>query len=232
MAWVHVAGCGTASPSGPALTSNPAAVANDFRYACGGFPFDPSIADDLGIGEAGIDDLAAALRAALEPGGLPDAGIELPRAGWHQAGQDATSGEFVHFANGRVTYIRFQREIGAAWRATRWGDCQPEIILPDGLGVATWEPDPAEPAPGPRTTQFTALVTERACASGRSADGRILGPRVLSLEDRVIVVFGVRPLGGEFQECPGNPSSRITVDLGEPLGDRELVDPTLLFGPN
>lgn len=226
-----VMGCGRPSPSAPALTSDPIAVANDLRYACSGFPFDPAIAKEPGIAEAGIDDAAAALRAALVPGGLPDAGIAVPAAGWHLTGQDATSVEFVNFANGRVMYIRLERKASGEWGAAGWGDCQPEILLPDGLGVATWEPDPVEPAPGPKTTIFTALVTERACASGRSADGRIVGPRVLALEDRVLVVFGVRSRGGA-QTCQGNPSSRVKVELGEELGDRELVDPALLFDPN
>ena len=228
---IALAACGGPTPSGPVATGDPIAVANDLRYACNVFPFDPAIARGAGNAEAGVDDLASTLRAALAPGGLPDDGIAMPAAGWHLTGQDATSAEFVNFANRRVAYIQFERVGSGEWRVSGWGNCQPQIVVQDGLGVATWIPDPAEPAPGPGSTSFMALVTERACASGRSADGRIVGPRVLLLEDRVLVVFAVRPRPGG-QNCQGNPSSRVRVDLGEPLGDRELVDPALLFGPS
>jgi hypothetical protein len=34
-----------------------------------------------------------------------------------------------------------------------------------------------------------------------------------------------------LRTCQGNPASRVRVDLGEPLGDRDLVDPSILFNP-
>jgi hypothetical protein len=64
---------------------------------------------------------------------------------------------------------------------------------------------------------------ERACASGRPADGRIVGPDVVGVNDLVLVTFAVRSLEGD-QNCPSNPASRVTVDLGEPLGNRTLLD--------
>jgi hypothetical protein len=222
-----LAGCLGPEPSVPAASAQPEAVAEQIRYSCGGAEFDAAILSAPGIAESGTDELAVALRAALAPGGLPDA-IDLPAAGWHRIGLDNMTAEFLTFDRGRPVYIRFRRTAGGGWEVTGWGECRPAIVLPDGLGVATWVPDPAQPAPGPETTSFTALVTERACASGRSAEGRIVGPRVLALEDRVLVVFAVQPLGGD-QECPGNPSTPVTVDLGEPLGGRELVDPSVLF---
>jgi hypothetical protein len=40
----------------------------------------------------------------------------------------------------------------------------------------------------------------------------------------VLVVFAVRPLPGLTFTCQGNPSTRVPVDLGEALGDRQLLD--------
>ena len=60
--------------------------------------------------------------------------------------------------------------------------------------------------------------------SGRPADGRIVGPDVAGVNDLVLVTFAVRPLGGDFQTCPSSPASRVTADLGEPLGTRTLLD--------
>ncbi len=76
---------------------------------------------------------------------------------------------------------------------------------------------------GRRHAGLRCLVTETACASGRPADGRILDPWVAVDETQVLVVFAVRA-GTGAQTCQGNPSSRVRVDLGEPLGERQLLD--------
>jgi hypothetical protein len=75
----------------------------------------------------------------------------------------------------------------------------------------------------PDTTEFVAMVTEAACASGQSSEGRVVGPDVSYTEDAVTVTFAVRPLSGA-QECPGNPATRVAVRLDEPLGARVLLD--------
>lgn len=89
-------------------------------------------------------------------------------------------------------------------------------------GPATWAFDPASDI-GAETTEFTAWVTERGCASGRSSADRIGGPDIELSDDTVIVTFGVVPLPGA-QECQGNPPSAVTVRLPEPLRDRRLLD--------
>lgn len=93
-----------------------------------------------------------------------------------------------------------------------------------GLGAAVWTLDPAQPKPDATTQVFDALVTEVSCNSGQPADGRIVGPQIVKTAETVLVTFAVRPRPGDFQSCPTNPSTRIRVDLGEPLGDRELLD--------
>jgi hypothetical protein len=110
------------------------------------------------------------------------------------------------------------------WIVTGWGDCLPQRVLPPGLGEASWTLDPAETAPGADTQTFTAQVTERDCASGQSSEGRVVGPDILELGNEVLVTFAVRPLGGDMQSCPSNPATRVEVDLGSPLGDRQLLD--------
>jgi hypothetical protein len=90
------------------------------------------------------------------------------------------------------------------------------------VNPATWTFAPDEQI-GVGTTQFTAMVTEQRCASGRSSEGRILGPEVDVHDATVIVTFAVRPLEGD-QECPGNPPTAVIVRLEEPLGDRTLLD--------
>lgn len=90
-------------------------------------------------------------------------------------------------------------------------------------GPATWTFAPDQEI-GADTTEFTAMVTERACATGRSSEGRIIGPQIDYVDDTSIrVTFSVRPLDGE-QGCPSNPPTPVTVHLEEPLGDRMLLD--------
>ena len=55
---------------------------------------------------------------------------------------------------------------------------------------------------------------------------RLLPPAITYGADSVLIVFGARPLvyEGVMVSCPGNPASRVVVQLREPLGDRQLLD--------
>jgi hypothetical protein len=85
---------------------------------------------------------------------------------------------------------------------------------------AVWWIDPDEP---PSTTEstFTALVSRLGCNNG--VTGEVLRPGVVLTDHEVIVTFTVEhdPDGGT---CPGNDLVPYVVDLGEPLGNRDLVD--------
>jgi hypothetical protein len=76
---------------------------------------------------------------------------------------------------------------------------------------------------GPHTIEFVAMVVESGCASGRSSEGRIVGPDIAYTDESVTVTFAVRQLGGS-QDCRGNPPTPVAVRLSEPLGDRALLD--------
>lgn len=89
-------------------------------------------------------------------------------------------------------------------------------------GPATWTFAPGQEI-GPDTTEFVAMVTERACASGQSSEDRIATQGIDYTADAIVVTFEVRALTGA-QACPGNPPSRVTVRLDEPLGNRRLLD--------
>ena len=90
-------------------------------------------------------------------------------------------------------------------------------------GAATWTLDP-DVEIGPDTTEFTAWVTEAACASGQSSADRIVGPDIQVSADEIVVTFGVRTQLGVSQTCPSNPPTRVAVRLPEALGDRALLD--------
>ena len=96
-------------------------------------------------------------------------------------------------------------------------------ILDDGLGdpqPADWRVEPTAQL-GPASQLVPIVVNERACSSGRSAEGRITTdvdyePEVVRIDVRV------RPVGGDV-ECPSNPDTRLVLTLDEPLGDRTIV---------
>ena len=88
--------------------------------------------------------------------------------------------------------------------------------------VADWEPAPgADLSPDSQTVEI--VVRERQCASGDTAEGRIQRPDVDYRPDAVVVTVKVREKGGS-QNCPGNPLTPFTLELDEPLGNRELLD--------
>ena len=226
-----LAGCGSSAISSNLLSPESAPpggqlLGNQLRYACGTFVFEPSFLDQRGNVEQGADPVAAALRAPLGLAG-PDFDF-LPDTGWLLVGADATRAELIaHRADGSLVSVSLENG-PSGWRVNGWGDCQPQLKLPPNLGEASWGLDPAQPVPDAATRSFTALVTERDCASGQPSVGRIVGPAVLKEPGRVLVAFGVSPLGGGFHTCPGNPATPTVVDLGEPLGNRLLIDPSSL----
>ena len=66
------------------------------------------------------------------------------------------------------------------------------------------------------------------CANG--VTGEVLPPDVQVLDDRVVVTFEVAALGPGDATCPGNDLVPYTVELGEPIGDRMLIDGACLDG--
>lgn len=112
-----------------------------------------------------------------------------------------------------------------AWMMTALGTCALVVDLP-GVGSATVTLDPGAP-PDPDSPTVSLLVTEMACNSGEDATGRV---EVASLEegtDVVEVVLVVHPRGGD-QACPSNPPTPFTLTLEQPLGDRALVDASVV----
>lgn len=77
--------------------------------------------------------------------------------------------------------------------------------------------------PTPSAMGLHLLIRERACASGRSPEGRI-SVDVDETDERIGLSVGVSRLPGD-QECPGNPAFPFVVTLSSPLGAR-LVDPS------
>ena len=77
--------------------------------------------------------------------------------------------------------------------------------------------------PDPASTAIELLVTERGCANSREMGDALKGPQVIETDDAVLVAFAVIPIAGTVT-CPGNPSTPVTIELAQPLGQRTLYD--------
>ena len=95
-----------------------------------------------------------------------------------------------------------------------------QIDTPDG--PARWWVDPVAIPLADDARSIPASIRERACASGRSPEGRVNEPTIEYGIDAITVSFTVQGLG--MAQCPGNPSHAFVIELDEPVGSRALLD--------
>lgn len=224
---------GCASPS---VAGSPGGAGSDVSspYVCGG-----AAIDSAAYREARSPDELSPAAAALVAGASDDLGDPVTV-------DDLASWSIVSESSARVTLIRplaepadlhgngelHDHELFTA--TTELGDIPSYGQLsscalsldPARLTGALVQRDLAA-LPSPDDTTIALLVTEGACNSGRDAAGRI---ELISLEETdasVTVRIGIRPEGGP-QTCPSNPTTPFTIELAERLGDRVLLDGSLV----
>jgi len=107
------------------------------------------------------------------------------------------------------------------------GEQQAVPETPQAGDAAVWHTDQGAP-PSPGASTFTAMVTRLGCHGG--VTGQVLRPGVVASEGEVVVTFTVEAAGTGAFECQGNDQVAYEVDLGEPLGERRLLDGSCLPG--
>jgi hypothetical protein len=75
------------------------------------------------------------------------------------------------------------------------------------------------------------LVTEIACSGNRPIDDKLLPPVIEYGANHVLVRLFLEPLEPVDHPCIRNDATRMIIDLGEPIGDRILVDGSVPPGP-
>ncbi|GAA1163049.1 hypothetical protein [Nesterenkonia sandarakina] len=91
---------------------------------------------------------------------------------------------------------------------------------PSYEGHATGElSDPGSASPDDEVIEIG--IQRLGCASGET--GEIVDVEVDTGEDQIVIEAAVEPLEGPA-DCPGNEVVPTDIDLGEPIGDRDLVD--------
>lgn len=172
-----------------------------------------------------------------DPGGVADAiapfleseeGDFWPQEGWHVLHQD--DARVVLVARQEPGSLAFQEVVrsGSGWEwaggSMRESPCRLEIVAPESVNTVDWRLDPDGAVLTPESTEVGVLLTERECVSGQEIGDRLLEPQVVITDDWVLVAFAAQPPEGDAFDCQGNPESPFTLELAEPLGERELVD--------
>jgi hypothetical protein len=213
----------TVAPSAAATASAAPTAAGDIQLlACQ--PTGPAFPVAALEGAAGTEQAdnpaAAALRQFL---GGPD-GADLPANQWRELVRTKSQVLYGHDdPGGEADVIVMARAqlANSEWTIADSGQCHLRTWYANAYGIAAdWKLSGKVAA---SATSFRALVTEFACASGKSASGRIGKPRIAYTNESVTITIGVRPLQGT-QDCPGNPATPLTVRLSEPLGTRTLFN--------
>ena len=199
----------------PSWRLNPAVTCDTPELA-----FAPEALDQPMGAEADPDPAAAALRAFLAEPDTPE--MPYPSTGWRRVLETAKSVVFLASTGGDPGRVIVAFRLTTSWTLDLTGPCQLHVVIPTGLGAATWELDhAARPALSDRFVRVRAR--ELACASGALPGGRMQPPNVLYTPDGITIILSVRTRPGE-QDCQGNPVVPLTVPLREPIGSRRLQD--------
>ena len=219
--------------------------------ACGGV--DGSVSDqgsggrELACGDATFAEGELTTMPTLDT--LPDEALEAVDDTGVPALDTSLDWRVAEASDDEVVLIRaFDPEEPAAVRGDTHGTARLAPItgapnIPDGTwfvwGGSSCSPRLAEAAgdeqaelrladtPSADASELELLVRERRCASGQSAQGRIDLDQLARTDEEVRIRLSVRPRSGG-QDCQGNPWTPFTVELGEPLGDRTVVDASLV----
>ncbi len=145
--------------------------------------------------------------------------------GWEWVVVERDDARMVLLGEGPNGYadVTIERD-GDTWQPAGWGGCR--LITATtvaGFGTGAWITDPDSP-PDPQSSTLDVLVMERACASGQPPVGREIRPVVLSGEEVLEIVVLIEAPAGIAQTCQSNPWHPTTIDVGQPIGERTLVD--------
>ena len=206
-------------PDGP-LALIPDLEAEDPLVTCAGIPPVPfsKLSNPVPIDD--VDHPAVeALRTLVQQRSV----WELPDGDWQVINIDENHATFAVTAPegfGSATFERTSRDNWVIVGSGTGPPCEPVVVLPEGLNRVAIR---LGSIPSPEDTSIRLLVTEESCASGREMGDALLGPQVIETDEAVLVAFAaVSPIGPA--ECPGNPSTPVTIRLSQPLGQRTLYD--------
>lgn len=200
----------------PDWVKRPALTCGDNRRL-----FPPEALTGIGLGELGLDPAAGVLRSVIAEA---PAETPFPESGWHRVIDNPDGVTFVVTGDESTPWWTVTVGlVNGSLQATEYGECKLAVAPPSGVNFARWWLDPNGPPITPETTTIAILIRERACASGKPPEGRVLEPTVITTTDAVQLAIAIREQS-TAQDCQGNPAHAIEVVLPEPLGSRGLFD--------
>lgn len=176
-----------------------------------------------------IEPLAAAdpgIAEAIDPFLSSGEGEFWPQDDWLILRETDDDVLLVHRGSDGLAFMNVSRVDGEwTWSGSQMGGpCPLHYAVPEGLNAVDWVLAPSSLPLDPTATSLDILATERECVSGQEMGDRLLEPQVVMTANELRVVLAAEPPPGEFFECPGNPETPVTVELPQPLGDREVVE--------
>lgn len=160
-------------------------------------------------------------------------GAHWPQENWRVLHSNDETVQVVHLGgpdDPRLSFMTAELEDGT-WQsagAKGGGDCPVTVQTPQGLNRVDWELDPTAPTTA-ESRLLTLIATERECVSGQPMGDRLLEPEVVLTDEAVLIAMAATPPEGGG-DCPGNPPQTISIELDEPLGDREIRNGLAGFG--
>jgi hypothetical protein len=152
-------------------------------------------------------------------------GVFWPQDGWRVLSSSDGVAVLLADADSQLWFQTLELSAGS-WRWTGSSaseECPLRVPAPADYNAVVWRLDPDRESPTPSSTAIEVLVHETACASGEPVGDRLVGPDVDVTASEVRFGFLAEAQDGDHT-CPSNPETPITIQLEEPLGDRELVD--------
>jgi hypothetical protein len=197
-----------------------------YRVTCGSVSFDPvAVFAGATSAERGRLNAERALRRLLASDYLP----WLPRHNWRLAGDFHGRADFLHGRLGAELESGLEleslelRHRHHRWKMTTYSSCEP-LSLRRGNSASPWFLATNQPALTPDTKRIRVDVGPGYC-DGKSAS-EAEEPVFYELAGKLVMTIWLHPkrfIGpGACEPPPREPS--LTVELPEPLGDRELLD--------
>jgi hypothetical protein len=200
-----------------------------YRVSCLTGSFDPIATFSAPArAERGGQGSARSLRRFLKTGLLP----WLPRHDWRLAVEKPRELQFLHGHPGaglesgdELEWLRLRRSRGR-WRMVNYSSWCPLISVEKGEWATTWFLAENQPELTPDTQRINVYVGVR-CSKNDNPAALAEAPQFHEISGKLVMTIWLRPdpspSDGICEEGLG-PGPSLTVELPEPLGDRELVD--------
>jgi len=199
-----------------------------YRASCLAGAFDPIATFAAPArAEMGHQRSARALRRFLGSGVLE----WLPRHNWRLALDKSRELQFLHGHPGaelesgdELEWLRLRHSRGR-WRMVNYSSWCPLFSVDGGRWSTTWFLADNQPEPTPETQRIKVYVGAR-CSKQERPAALAEAPRFYEVAGKLVMTIWLRPSpvrGGACEEGLG-PGPPLTVELPEPLGDRELLD--------